>query len=156
MAHGCDESCAFCSPFAGTMADARQPQERTDSGSSSHSLGTKPLSTVLEDSDPPPDQQPSLGFESSDEGPAKRSSLTTAASISVPHGMSQLGNISYTAYRSFSMIADSEETMFWSTLIQGYSILPFFMLAFTMVTNTGMGLVFSVVADVPYTHGLRG
>lgn len=59
--------------------------------------------------------------------------------------------------RAFSILdVDDEDTAFWTTWIQGFSVVPFFMLHFCMVTNTGFALVLGAVAELPHTHGLYG
>ena len=55
--------------------------------------------------------------------------------------------------RSFSIIVQSEEGVFWSTLLQGFSVLPLFMLVATACSNTAMGILFTAVGDVPHLQG---
>jgi len=55
--------------------------------------------------------------------------------------------------RSFSVIAQSEDGVFWSTLLQGFSVLPLFMLVATACSNTAMGILFTAVGDVPHLQG---
>lgn len=54
--------------------------------------------------------------------------------------------------RSFSIIVKSEE-VFWSTLLQGFSVLPLFMFVATACSNTAMGILFTAVGDVPHLQG---
>lgn len=56
--------------------------------------------------------------------------------------------------RSFSIIIQSEEgSVFWSTLLQGFSVLPLFMLVATACSNTAFGILFTAVGDVPHLQG---
>jgi len=56
--------------------------------------------------------------------------------------------------RSFSIIVQSEEgSVFWSTLLQGFSVLPLFMLVATACSNTAFGILFTAVGDVPHLQG---
>ncbi len=55
--------------------------------------------------------------------------------------------------RSFSLISETEERLFWSTLLQGCSVLPLFMLIATACSNTAMGILFTAVGDIPHLQG---
>jgi hypothetical protein len=69
-------------------------------------------------------------------------------------GLRRLNTVRYSVYKTFSQVVESEDTAMYSTLIQGYSVVPLFTSTFTAAVNAVTSVLFTAVADFPHTRGV--